>query len=56
MTEQEKLNADYARYLQEREKAQAEGRAIGTFIEWVHLYGSLSIKVPKRGEEGAGQD
>lgn len=48
MTEQEKLNADYARYLEEFEKAKAEGKALGTFIEWMHLYGSLSIKIHSR--------
>lgn len=45
---QEALNADYAKYVVEAEAAKAQGKALGTFLEWQHKYGSLDVKIPER--------
>lgn len=52
--EQKKLGQDYADYLVEYEAAKAQGRAIGTFIEWQHLNNRVGIKITKRGEDALG--
>lgn len=48
---QDKLGRDYARYCEERDQMEAQGRAIGTFIGWQYINGLSNIKIAKTWEE-----
>ncbi len=48
--QQQKTGQDYADYRAEYEAAKAQGKAIGTFIEWQHSNNKIGIKIAKPGE------
>lgn len=52
--QQQQVGQDYADYRAEYEAAKAQGKAIGTFIEWQHLNNRVGIKITKRGEDTLG--
>ena len=42
---QKKLNQDYANFLVEYEAAKAQGIALETFLEWLHMNDPDGIKI-----------
>jgi len=50
-TKQKKLTQDYADYLAEYEESKALGKALGTFLEWVHKNNCAGVTIAKRGEK-----
>ena len=42
---QKKLNADYSEFLVEHEAAKAHGKALGTFLEWLHKNDRNGVEV-----------
>lgn len=52
---QAKLNANYKRYLEERDRMLAEGKPIGTFSAWQFQNKLVSITIPMTREEHFGK-
>ena len=53
--QQAHLNENYKRYLAERDRLAAEGKAIGTFSSWQFSNKLVSIKIPMSREEFFGK-
>ena len=43
---QKKLAQDYAEFLIQHEQAKAQGRALGTFLEWQHKHDRAHVAKP----------
>jgi hypothetical protein len=58
MTKEEKqaqLNANYKRYLEERDRLAAEGKHIGTFSSWQFENRLVNVIIPMTREEHFGK-
>lgn len=51
-----KLGADYAEYLAEAKRLEAEGKQIGTFSSWQFAAGKNTIKIAMTREEHFGNN